>query len=134
MTVIDPALPASSARRVRKGEPPESTAAPHLLACLGATAEEPARFLVDLETGEHDADRPPVTVGVDAVGRTEELLVRPLGPLASSVGPYAGAIVRGDGSLRLAIDVWAIAPRARALMAQNSAPAPGSGRAARSRP
>jgi two-component system chemotaxis sensor kinase CheA len=127
------ALPAMSARRVRKSEPPESGRVPHLLACLGATADQPAQFLVDLETGDDDARQPPVSVGVDAVGRTEELLVRPLGVLASSVGPYAGAIVRGDGSLRLAIDAWAIAPRARALAQQGSA-APGSGRAARRQP
>ena len=128
------ALPASSARRVRKSEPPESTNVPHLLTCLGATADGPARLIVDLDTGDDDAARPQVSVGIDAVGRTEELLVRPLGSLASNVGPYAGAIARGDGSLRLAIDVWAIAPRARALIAQSSAPAPGSVRSARSRP
>jgi chemotaxis protein histidine kinase CheA len=56
-------------------------------------------------------------VGVDAVGRTEELLVRPLGPLVAGLGPFGGAIVRGDGSLRLAIDPWAVAPRVRAFSA-----------------
>ena len=58
-----------------------------------------------------------VAVGVDAVGRTEELLVRPLGPLVAGLGPFGGAIVRGDGSLRLAIDPWAVAPRVRAFSA-----------------
>jgi hypothetical protein len=33
----------------------------------------------------------------------------------SAMGPYAGGIVREDGALRLAIDVYALAPRARAL-------------------
>jgi len=67
----------------------------------------------------HDdaGSEPPATVGVDAVGRAEELLVRPLGPLVAGVGPFAGVIVRGDGSLRFAIDAWAIAPRARAFSA-----------------
>jgi two-component system chemotaxis sensor kinase CheA len=128
------ALPATSARRVRKSEPPESARVPHLLACLGAAADEPARFLVDLETGEEDANQPVVSVGVDGIGRTEELLVRPLGALASSVGPYAGAIVRGDGSLRLAIDAWAIAPRARALGRRASTRAPEATASARSKP
>jgi two-component system chemotaxis sensor kinase CheA len=63
-------------------------------------------------------------VGVDAVGQTEELLVRPLGPLVAGLGPFAGAIVRGDGSLRFAIDPWAVAPRARALSAAASIPSP----------
>jgi chemotaxis protein histidine kinase CheA len=52
---------------------------------------------------------------VDDVGRGEEVLVRPLGALLASIGPFAGAIVRGDGQLRLAIDPFALAPRARAL-------------------
>jgi two-component system, chemotaxis family, sensor kinase CheA len=128
------ALPAASARRVRKGEPPESARVPHLLACLGGRPEAPARFLLDLETGEDEAEDAPISVGVDAVGRTEELLVRPLGALASGIGPYSGAIARGDGSLRLAVDAWAIAPRARALAAQSGAPTPGSSRVTRSRP
>ncbi|MGH7437811.1 MAG: ATP-binding protein [Polyangiaceae bacterium] len=109
-------LPAASARHVRRSEPPESERVPHLYACLGGKPAQPARFLVDLETGDDgDASSAAVSVGVDSVGRSEELLVRPLGALASDVGPYAGAIARGDGSLRLAIDAWALAPRARAL-------------------
>ena len=43
--------------------------------------------------------------------------MRPLGPLVAGLGPFAGVIVRGDGSLRFALDAWAIAPRARAFMA-----------------
>ncbi len=128
------ALPAASARRVRRSEPPESSRVPHLSTCLGAPVLEPARFIVDLETGDDEERRSAVSVGVDAVGGTEELLVRPLGALASSFGPYAGAIARGDGSLRLAVDAWAIAPRARALAQQGSGHPPGSGRAARSAP
>jgi hypothetical protein len=33
----------------------------------------------------------------------------------AGLGPFAAAIARADGSLRLALDVQAIAPRARAL-------------------
>ena len=61
--------------------------------------------------------RRPSWASPDAVGQTEELLVRPLGPLVTGLGPFAGAIVRGDGSLRFAIDAWSFAPRARALAA-----------------
>jgi chemotaxis protein histidine kinase CheA len=52
---------------------------------------------------------------VDATLAIEELLVRPLTPLVASMGPFAGAIVRGDGTVRLALDAHALAPRARAL-------------------
>jgi two-component system chemotaxis sensor kinase CheA len=92
---------------------------------------------VDLELLGEGAPEQPLALGVDSIGRTEELLVRPLGPLVSGLGPFAGAIVRGDGSLRLAIDAWAIAPRARAVVAAthshpasapSQAPAPASRR------
>ena len=56
-----------------------------------------------------------IAIGVDGVGRTEEVLIRPLTPLVAGIGPFAGAIVRGNGSLRLALDVYALAPRVRAL-------------------
>ena len=45
----------------------------------------------------------------------EDVLVRPLSPRLAALGPYAGVIVRGDGSVRFAIDPFALAPRARAL-------------------
>ena len=54
-------------------------------------------------------------VGVDHVGASEDLLVRPLSPLVASLGPFVGAVVRGDGSLHLALDVESLAPRVRAL-------------------
>jgi two-component system chemotaxis sensor kinase CheA len=92
-----------------------------LLACLDVAASGRSAYVVDLEMqGEDDAPAAPVAVGIDAVGRTEELLVRPLGPLVAGLGPFAGAIVRGDGSLRLALDAWALAPRARAIAAKGS--------------
>jgi two-component system chemotaxis sensor kinase CheA len=122
------ALAAAHARAVRKslgGSP-----CPPLAACLDAFGAEPAQrrpgasvassgpigaapYAVDLEVGESEG--PIVSVGVDRVGRMEEVLVRPLSPIVTSVGPFAGAIVRGDGSLRLALDAYALAPRARAL-------------------
>lgn len=112
------ALPAANARRVRRNDAPDAGRVPHLMACLGGTPSGQARFALDLDLGDEGGQQLPASLGVDAVGRTEELLVRPLGALASSVGPYSGAIVRGDGSLRLAVDAWAIAPRARVLGAR----------------
>jgi chemotaxis protein histidine kinase CheA len=108
------ALPAAHTKRVRLVEP-EEAAVPHLLSCLGAEGGS-ARYAVDLDL-ESDDFPDLVSVGVDGVGRTDELLIRPLGPLIASIGPFAGAVARGDGSLRLALDAWAIAPRARAMAA-----------------
>jgi chemotaxis protein histidine kinase CheA len=115
------ALPAAAARRVRKNDSSLEFVVPHLLACLDGVASGQAKFALDLELQGDDEPQPLASVGVDAVGRTEETLVRPLGPLVSGMGPFAGAIVRGDGSLRLAIDAWAVAPRARALSAAEAA-------------
>jgi two-component system chemotaxis sensor kinase CheA len=119
------ALPSLHVRRVRLPETesgPESTRVPHLLACLdaspardGTTSSSRTGYVLDLELEGDDQSLGPASLGVDAVGRTEELLVRPLGPLVAGLGPFAGAIVRGDGSLRLALDAWALAPRARAF-------------------
>lgn len=111
------ALPAANTRTVRRNDGADAARVPHLLACLDATAtaRAAAAYAVDLELQGDDAPDAAVVVGCDSVGGVEELLVRPIGPLVASLGPFAGAIVRGDGSLRLALDPWAIAPRARAL-------------------
>jgi chemotaxis protein histidine kinase CheA len=107
------ALPAAHARRVRVNDGPDAERVPHLAACLEPRMPERAPFLVEIDVGE-DAPEP-LSIGVDAVGVTEEVLVRELSPLLRGVGPFAGAVVRGDGSLHLALDVYALAPRARAL-------------------
>ncbi|HEY8073590.1 MAG TPA: Hpt domain-containing protein [Labilithrix sp.] len=107
------ALPATNARRVRVNDGPEAERVPHLAACLEPMAHERAPYLVELDVGGDPPER--LVVGVDSVGITEEVLVRELTPLLRAMGPFAGAVVRGDGSLRLALDVHALAPRARAL-------------------
>jgi len=109
------ALPAANARRVRRNDGADAARVPHLLACLDGVASGQSTYAIDLELQGDEDPEAPASVGVDAVGRTEELLVRPLGPLIAGLGPFAGAIVRGHGALRLAIDAWAIAPRARAF-------------------
>lgn len=101
------AIPAANAARVR---PADFDVVPHLAVCLEPREVRRGELVLDLETMDER-----VSVTVDAVGATEEVLLRPLSPLLAGVGPYAGAIVRGDGSIRLAIDVHALAPRVRAL-------------------
>lgn len=108
------AVPALHAQRVRVNDGPEAERVPHLAACLEPGYGQPrAPFVIDLDIGIGVEER--LAVGIDAVGATEEVLVRELSPLLRGMGPYAGAIVRGDGSVRLALDVHALAPRARAL-------------------
>jgi chemotaxis protein histidine kinase CheA len=114
------ALPAANARLVRKNDGPDASRVPHLLSCFDIAAGACAAYAVELDLHADDEPQAPVAIGVDAVKRTEELLVRRLGPLVAGLGPFAGAIVRGDGSLRLAIDPWAVAPRARAFVAAAS--------------
>jgi two-component system chemotaxis sensor kinase CheA len=110
---IEHALPVPYTRGVRLNEGPDAERVPHLAACLEPANLERALYAVDLDVGFETSSL--LAVGVDAVGATEEVLVRELSPLLRGIGPFAGAIVRGDGSLRLALDVHALAPRARAL-------------------
>jgi chemotaxis protein histidine kinase CheA len=110
---IEHALPALHTRGIRLNEGPEAERIPHLAACLEPANLGRAPYVVDLEVGLETTSL--LAVGVDAVGVTEEVLVRELSPLLRGMGPFAGAIVRGDGSLRLALDIHALAPRARAL-------------------
>jgi two-component system, chemotaxis family, sensor kinase CheA len=106
------ALPSSRTRVVKRASPDEPRL-PHLAACLEGRPTDPAAFSVELDDDE--PEKGPLSIGVDEVGRTEDVLIRPLTPLVAGVGPFAGVIVRGDGSLRLALDVYALAPRARTL-------------------
>jgi len=117
---VELAIPAANARRVRRNDDidPEVERVPHLAACLEPRVAPRPAFVVDLDgldRTEPALARETFSVGVDSVGITEEVLVRQLSPLLWGIGPYAGAIVRGDGSIRLALDTHARAPRARAL-------------------
>jgi two-component system chemotaxis sensor kinase CheA len=129
------AVPSANVRRVIAGESLFEPV-PHLTACLGG-GDSPARLAIELDLQSDDGAEPPVRVGIDGVGGTAELLIRPMGALVAGLGPFAGAIVRGDGSLRLAIDAWAIAPRVRAIAAGRPSllsQMPGSSPRAQSRP
>jgi two-component system chemotaxis sensor kinase CheA len=112
-------LLAATTRKVSFNEGEGRVRVAHLAACLEPRPNAPARFCIELHLGEaarrRGDDATPVVVGVDEVGRMEDVLVRPLSPRLAALGPYAGVIVRGDGSVRFAIDPFALAPRARAL-------------------
>lgn len=104
------AIPAIHARRVRPGHEGRAV---HLGACLDGRANADTALAVELDLGD-DADDG-LAVGVDEVLAREDVLVRALSPLVWGMGPFAGAVVRGDGTVRLALDAHAIAPRARAI-------------------
>lgn len=108
------ALVAGQVALVRAVHGDAAERAPHLAACLGLDTSREPLLALDLVV-EDSESAAPVRVGVDAIGVTEEQLIRPLTPLVAAMGPFAGAIVRGDGSLRIALDGFALAPRARAL-------------------
>ncbi len=113
------ALDATQVAGVSPNEGSEAELTPHLAACLereGARPRaEPANPALRIQLVSEDASTEPTLVAVDAVSHVEELLVRPLGPLVASLGPYAGAVQREGGALRLVLDGFALAPRARAL-------------------
>jgi two-component system chemotaxis sensor kinase CheA len=79
-----------------------------LSACLDLP--DPHQPRLSLELALYGVD--PIRIGVDAVGQPEETRIRPIPALLSAAGPYSGAILRGDGSLRLALDVALLAARA----------------------
>lgn len=100
------ALPVSFAGRVVARR--EAERAVSLLACLGLGARRPSELGVELTI--HGVQ--PIVVGVDAVGEVEEVGIRVVPPLIAASGPYSGAILRGDGSLYLALDAALLAARA----------------------
>jgi two-component system, chemotaxis family, sensor kinase CheA len=102
------ALPASYAGRVELASAPP---VPRLSACLGERAISTARLTVELIVYDVGA----IPLGVDRVGDLEEVSVRALPPRIASAGPFAGAVLRPDGSLRLVLDGPALATRARVL-------------------
>ncbi len=94
-------------------DPSDAEPAPHLSVCLGGTTAHGGRFTLELRL-DSDAESG-ARIAVDSVGATEDLLIRPLSPFVASMGPFSGGIVGGDGSVRLVIDAYGLAPRARAL-------------------
>lgn len=82
-----------------------------LLTCLGESSDAAPQLSLELAL----RGIPTVSVGIDAVGEVEECNLRPLPTLLSQSGPFSGAVLRGDGSLLLALDATLLAVRAWAL-------------------
>ncbi len=101
------ALPTQYVRRVASSQDLRSDVL--LTELLGLPQSQSAMASVELSV--HGV--PPVVVGVDSVGAIESRVVHPVAALVQCAGPYAGAVRRGDGSLRLVLDVPAVAARAR---------------------
>jgi len=129
------ALPVLRARRILLGRDPEARGAIPLALCVrghGAPAGDAppsssapsslpsslsfssgSRFAIELEPLREDGEAP--VLGVDRVGRIEEVALRGVSALIANAGPYAGAIVRGS-ELRLCLDAHGLAERIGALL------------------
>jgi two-component system chemotaxis sensor kinase CheA len=79
-----------------------------LTRCLGVASRIPPKLAVELVI----AGVQPIAIGVETMGRVEEAAVRALPPLVAAAGPFGGAILRGDGSLKLLLDAALLAARA----------------------
>jgi two-component system chemotaxis sensor kinase CheA len=108
------ALPVSYAGRVSLATMAAAVNVPRLAACLGERWQTTPRIIVEVEVESLGS----VPVGVDRVGEIEQVSLRALPPRIAGAGPYAGAVLRADGALRLALDGPALAARARVLAAR----------------
>ena len=97
------ALPVTFTGRIKRTEPNSRTLS--LAACIGIQTPAPSTMELDIAVPGVQS----VPVGIDALGDVEEVVVRPLPPLFANAGPYAGAVLRGDGTLRLVLDAAVIA-------------------------
>jgi two-component system chemotaxis sensor kinase CheA len=102
------ALPVGYAGRV---DPASERRVPRLAACLGERPTTTAPLDLDLIV----LDVGTIPVGIDRVGAIEQVSLRALPPRVTAAGPFAGAVLRADGSLVLALDGPALAARARVL-------------------
>jgi two-component system chemotaxis sensor kinase CheA len=93
------ALPVNFTRGIRVVEAGRRPV--RLSSCLGRRPGRAAELQVELAVQGVE----PVGVGVDGVGVIEEVTLRPIPTLIAAAGPFCGAILRSDGSLRLALDV-----------------------------
>jgi hypothetical protein len=73
--------------------------------CLGLRSSKPVALAVELSI--HGVQT--ISIGIESVGRVEETHVRPIPRLVAVTGPYAGAVLRSDGSLRLVLDAALLA-------------------------
>lgn len=81
--------------------------------CLGLKSESVPSCALELRVFGVQ----PVFVALDAVGHVETVTIRSIPSVVRREGPYGGAVLRGDGSLRLVIDAAVVAARAWAYVA-----------------
>jgi two-component system chemotaxis sensor kinase CheA len=79
-----------------------------LAGCLGLEVTRRPPLVLDLAI----PGLRPLAIAVDGVGDFEEVTVRPLPPRLANAGPYAGAVLEGDGRLWLVLDAPLVAARA----------------------
>ena len=99
------ALPVTFTGRVKHADSKSPALA--LASCIGLQPQSPSPLEIEIAVPGVQ----PIAVGVDAVGDVEEVVVRPLPALLSKLGPYAGAVLRGDGALRLMLDAAIVSAR-----------------------
>jgi two-component system chemotaxis sensor kinase CheA len=100
------ALPVAYTRGLRRADGARTV--PRLSTCLGGEPRKPAELEVELAVYGVE----PVGIGIDRALGIEEVTVRPIPALISAKGPFNGAILRADGSLRLSLDVPVLVARA----------------------
>jgi two-component system chemotaxis sensor kinase CheA len=88
-------------------------AAVALASCLGLPPSPAPTLTLELDLRGVQ----PIPIGVNDVGNVEEACIRSVPPLVAAAGPYCGAILRSDGSLRLVLDAALLAARAWARAA-----------------
>jgi two-component system chemotaxis sensor kinase CheA len=103
---LELALPVSFTGKLERADSRRHSV--HLARCLGLEPTQRAALALELVI----VGVQPIAIGIDGVGKVEETSVRALPRLVAAAGPYAGAILRGDGSLRLALDPALLAARA----------------------
>lgn len=86
---------------------PDSHAIP-LAGCIGLEVPRRPSLVLDLVI----PGLRPLGISIDGLGAFEEVFVRPLPPLLANAGPYAGAVLEGDGQLCLVLDAPLVAARA----------------------
>jgi two-component system, chemotaxis family, sensor kinase CheA len=79
-----------------------------LTTCLGLSAAPSAKLGLELSM----IGVQPIAIGIDDVGEFQEAAIRAVPALVAAAGPYTGAVLRGDGALRLVLDPALLAARA----------------------
>jgi two-component system chemotaxis sensor kinase CheA len=97
------ALPVAFTGRVKPAN--RNSPALSLAACVGLQQNTPSAMELDIAVPGVQS----VAAGIDSLGDVEVVVVRPIPPLLASLGPYAGAVLRGNGSLRLLLDAALVA-------------------------